>query len=286
MKRFWVTLLTLLVLAPAVISPEEAITTRLALSQKTNAYGDVIISWNPDALEEFEEVSMTIGYTYEDKGKKYFYSNDFVDPDLGEALFRNMSLEEDFRFRLELKTETGIHVKRGFDVNLPTPQRQRSIDQSVSLQLEYIDKTWQSRDQDDYIYIEENNCANFASQTLAARGMAQSAVWKQENRQPTSAWVSATALNAYLSSTTGVKRLLDGQREQVKLGDLVFFDWDRSGDSDHVGVVNHIQRQADGTIKIFYAGHTSHKHYRSVDWAIQVLRPNARVEYLSIPSGN
>jgi hypothetical protein len=290
-KRLWagaitvIALLAIAILSPLLQTAEEQLERKLSLSHQTSKSGDVTVSWNSEALNADDTATITVGYSYEDKGKWHRYQAKNWDASLGEAVFRNLSLEEDYRFSFAITTQSGVSIKKRFLVRIDAPVGEQVKDARVKKQLDFVDKRWNTRENSEYIYIDQNNCANFASQTLAARGFEQSWAWAQKNQLPTTAWVRATELNAYLRSLPGVRRLSDGQRDRVKLGDLVFFDWDRSGDSDHVGVVNLIQHQADGTVKIFYAGHTSHKHYRSVDWAIQVLHPNSRVEYLSLPSG-
>jgi len=290
-KRLWagvitvVALLAIAILSPLLQTPEEQLERKLSLSHHTSKSGDVTVSWNSEALNVDDTATITVGYSYEDKGKWHRYQAKNWDASLVEAVFRNLSLEEEFRFFFSLTTQSGVSIKKRFSVTIDPPTREQVKDARIKKQLDFVDKRWNTRENSEYLYIEQNDCANFASQTLAARGFQQSWAWAQKDKLPTAAWVRATELNSYLRSLPGVKRLSDGQRDRVKLGDLVFFDWDRSGDSDHVGVVNLIQHQADGTVKIFYAGHTSHKHYRSVDWAIQVLNPNSRVEYLSLPFG-
>jgi hypothetical protein len=290
-KRLWagaitvIALLAIAILSPLLQTAEEQLERKLSLSHQTSKSGDVTVSWNSEALNADDTATITVGYSYEDKGKWHRYQAKNWDASLGEAVFRNLSLEEDYRFSFAITTQSGVSIKKRFLVRIDAPVGEQVKDARVKKQLDFVDKRWNTRENSEYIYIEQNDCANFASQTLAARGFEQSWAWAQKNQLPTTAWVRATELNAYLRSMPGVTRLSDGQRDRVTLGDLVFFDWDRSGDSDHVGVVNRIQHQADGTVKIFYAGHTSHKHYRSVDWAIEVLHPNSRVEYLRLPSG-
>jgi hypothetical protein len=290
-KRLWagaitvIALLAIAILSPLLQTPEEQLERKLSLGHQTSKSGDVTVSWNSEALNADDTATITVGYSYEDKGKWHRYQAKNWDASLGEAVFRNLSLEEDYRFSFVITTQSGVSIKKRFLVRIDAPVGEQVKDARVKKQLDFVDKRWNTRENSEYIYIEQNDCANFASQTLAARGFEQSWAWAQKNQLPTTAWVRATELNAYLRSMPGITRLSDGQRDRVTLGDLVFFDWDRSGDSDHVGVVNRIQHQADGTVKIFYAGHTSHKHYRSVDWAIEVLHPNSRVEYLSLPSG-
>ena len=79
-----------------------------------------------------------------------------------------------------------------------------------------------------------------------------------------SPWVSSTAFRDYLEESGRATALSDDQRDQVKLGDVVQFDWDNSGDRDHTAVVTRIEGSGDD-IKIYYAGHTDDTDYRSVD---------------------
>ncbi len=290
LKRFWagaitvITLLTIAIGAPLLQTPAAKLERDLAITQETSKSGDVTISWNTDIFEKSDSAKISVGYSYEDKGKRHIFQAENWHPELGQAVFRNLSFDEEYRFSFGIKTESGVEFKKVFSVSIAAPPRKPTSDKRVNKQLDYVDRRWNTRENDDYVYIEDNDCANFASQTLAARGFNTSWVWSQKDKLPTATWVRATLLNSYLRTLPGVKRIGDSRRDLVKPGDLVFFDWDRSGDSDHVGVVNLIQKQADGSIRIFFAGHTSHKHYRSVDWTIQVLQPNARVEYLSLPS--
>ena len=69
----------------------------------------------------------------------------------------------------------------------------------------------------------------------------------------------------------------------MKVGDIVQFDWDDSGDRDHTGIVTSVTTEADGSITIHYAGHTDATFDRSVDWAITELHPGGVAYYWSIP---
>ena len=291
-KRVWAlalvcaSLICVALLPLALETPEQALARQLSISHEITKSGDLKISWNPDAIQVSHGASLSIGYKYEDKGKIHRFDTHEWDTSLGEAVFRNLSLAEEMKFVWQVKTLAGVEVRKNFSVTLPAPAAPKRLNRQVEKQLTFVSERWETRENSEYMYIEGNDCANFVSQSLAARGIEQTATWNQTKLVPTRPWVSATALNEYLRSTPGVSRLSDGQRDRVKLGDLVFFDWDRSGDSDHVGVVNNIQHEADGSVKLYFAGHTSHKLYRSVDWAIHVLHPNARVEFLSIPETN
>jgi len=159
---------------------------------------------------------------------------------------------------------------------------------AVTAQLEYAHAHWRERDSEQFGYIPNNDCVNFTSQTLFARGWEQDAEWWHDPGgnpyRSSSPWISSTNLMRYLQARPEqATALTDDQRELVKPGDVVQFDWDNSGDRDHTGVVTAVEARDDGTMLIEYAGHTDHTWDRSVDWAITVLHPGADVYYWSIP---
>ena len=137
-----------------------------------------------------------------------------------------------------------------------------------------------------YIAINGNDCVNFTSQSLIARGWQMDEEWWTEGTgidfDYTPAWVSSTAFRDYLEESGRATALSDEQRDQVKLGDVVQFDWDNSGDRDHTGIVTRIEGSGDD-IRISFAGHTDDSDYHSVDTAITEDHPGASVYYWSIP---
>nr|WP_246318654.1 amidase domain-containing protein [Leifsonia psychrotolerans] len=165
-------------------------------------------------------------------------------------------------------------------------QRAQAVNPAVHLQLEYVLKYWQNYNLTEYGEVPDNDCVDFASQSLIARGWTMDSEWWSEGTGEdfdfSSAWVSSTAFRDYLADSGRATVLSDSQRDQVKLGDIVQFDWDNLGDRDHTGIVTRIEGSGDD-LEIFYAGHTDDTDYRSVDWAITVNHPGASVYYWSIP---
>jgi hypothetical protein len=159
---------------------------------------------------------------------------------------------------------------------------------AVSAQLEYVREHWDATDSDEFGFLPENDCMNFTSQSLLARGWATDDEWwysedGDEWSHPT-AWVSSTSFMEYLEEhPERATALTDDQRDRVKVGDVVQFDWDDSGDRDHTGVVTSVTTELDGSITILYAGHTDATWDRSVDWAINELHPGGVAYYWSIP---
>ena len=163
-----------------------------------------------------------------------------------------------------------------------------SLSPAVADQLEYVRDNWQSTSSEQFGFIDENDCVNFTSQSLLARGwQTDDEWWYSEDGDPWShptAWISSTSFMEYLEEhPERATALTDAQRDQVKVGDVVQFDWDDSGDRDHTGVVTSVETEADGSITILYAGHTDATWDRSVDWAITEHHPGGVAYYWSIP---
>jgi hypothetical protein len=157
---------------------------------------------------------------------------------------------------------------------------------AVRKQLRYVLQHWKNYNLDDYGEMSDNDCVNFASQSLIERGWTMDDDWWTSGTGTdfdyTTAWVSSTSFRDYLETSGRAVALSDDERDKVKLGDIAQFDWDDSGDRDHTGVVTRIERSGD-RVKIYYGGHTDDTDYRSVDWAITQNHPGASVYYWSIP---
>ena len=163
-----------------------------------------------------------------------------------------------------------------------------SLSAGVDAQLDYIRAHWDLTESERFGFLPENDCVNFTSQSLLARGWAtDDEWWYDESGDPwghPTAWISSTAFMEYLESRPErAIALTDDQRAQVKVGDVVQFDWDDSGDRDHTGVVTSVSTERDGSIEIRYAGHTDATWDRSVDWAITEYHPGGVAYYWSIP---
>ncbi|WP_165314253.1 amidase domain-containing protein [Agromyces protaetiae] len=181
-------------------------------------------------------------------------------------------------------------ASRSADGTSPS-KAQLAIDESlpadVVAQLEYARANWRSTSNDRFGYLDDNDCVNFASQTLLARGWTEDDDWwfdaDGDPYASSDAWVSSTAFRDYLEAhPERATALTDAQRDQVKPGDIVQFDWDDSGDRDHTGIVTAVDRDPDGTVRVSYAGHTDATWDRSVDYAITEVHPGGVAYYWSI----
>ncbi|WP_353828470.1 amidase domain-containing protein [Agromyces sp. SYSU T0242] len=158
----------------------------------------------------------------------------------------------------------------------------RTSDPDVLAQLDYVLAYWSEYNDEEWGVLEGNDCVNFASQSLVARGWAEGADWYHHGDpyESSPSWRSSTAFRTWLAGHPELATELDDdERDEVRLGDIVQFDWDDSGDRDHTGVVTRIERGDDGEVRIAFAGHTKDSAYRDVDRAITVEHPGADVHY-------
>ena len=284
MKRFFLSCLVgLVTLTPSILSSEEKLQSDINVHAIVSNIGDVTISWNTAPIQQLTDSRLQIGYSYDKQDHPGSFKPTTLDPSQGYATFTNLSLDSAYTFSFALTSADGQAIKQKLEVQTPKPVRLASGNSAIDAQMAYVDAHWQTRKNPYYMYIASNDCANFVSQSLLARGLTPDSRWHQTDMVPTRAFVSATSMKSYLKSLPGVHELTDGQRDQVKLGDVVMFDWNRSGDVDHVGIVDYIERLADGRVKIYFAQHTLHRSFRSVDWVTSIVHPNAFVSYLSIP---
>ncbi|MET0955896.1 MAG: amidase domain-containing protein [Cryobacterium sp.] len=160
------------------------------------------------------------------------------------------------------------------------------VDANVQAQLDYALTYWSDYNTAEYGVVDGNDCVNFTSQSLVARGWAMDEDWYTSGTGSdfdfSSPWVSSTAFMNYLADSGRATALTDDQRDQVKLGDVVQFDWDNSGDRDHTAIVSRIEGSGDDIV-IYYAGHTDDSDYLSVDFAITEKHPGGTAYYWSIP---
>ena len=158
----------------------------------------------------------------------------------------------------------------------------------VAAQIDYLLAHWklETYTSAEWGVLGENDCVNFASQAMIARGWTMDGVWSSPKNgnayDASAAWRSSTAFMNYIAQTGKATALTDQQRDQVKVGDIVQFDWDNTGDRDHTGIVTRVEKVGD-TVAISFAGHTLDSDYRSVDTAITVDHPGGTAYYWSVP---
>ncbi len=143
-------------------------------------------------------------------------------------------------------------------------------DERINAQVDYVLTYWSSYNTAQYTVLSGVDCANFASQSLVARGWAMDGTWYYDAATGAMgpAWSSSTAMRDWLLSRPDLATPLDdSQRDQVKVGDIAQFDWDSSGDRDHTAVVTRVEHTDAGT-RIWVGGHTKDADYWDVDEAL------------------
>jgi hypothetical protein len=139
-------------------------------------------------------------------------------------------------------------------------------DATITAQSDYLLRHWSDYNPD-YMTLGGNDCVNFTSQGLVARGWPMDAEWWYAGGGSSPAWISSTAFAAYLGAHPERATYLGGDRSGVKIGDVVQFDWDDSGDRDHTTTVTRVDHTADG-VKVYVAGHTKDSDFWDVDEAL------------------
>jgi len=165
----------------------------------------------------------------------------------------------------------------------------REVTTPVDAQLAYAFAHWAPENYNLETYGEFNSvggdCMNFVSQTLAARGIPQTADWYFTSKSDySSAWIYTPSFDNYLAAnpSLGFTRLSIEERDQAEVGDLVLFSWSGVGSPDHIQVISDI-RVVDGVTKILMVGHNLDSNWRDLDTTITVDHPGAKAWFWKVP---
>lgn len=159
----------------------------------------------------------------------------------------------------------------------------------VDRQLQYAFAHWNAYNLDEYgdFTAWGGDCMNFVSQTLVARGWETTDEWYNDAQESwADAFVDVPSFDAWLGSHPeyGATRLDGSQRDQLKIGDIVMFDWDNDGSLDHAQIVSGIA-VIDGVRHIYLVGHDLDTHYRDLDQALKTEGgPDATAYFWSLPT--
>ena len=158
-------------------------------------------------------------------------------------------------------------------VDSPDVQVVYEVQSAVDRQMTYAFDHWNNYNLEQYGNFNDwgGDCMNFVSQTLVARGWEPTDDWfndAQEDWAP--AFVDVPSFDDWLRSHPeyGATTLTLDQRDQVKIGDVVLFDWDGDGSLDHAQVVSRVTKLANGEIRIGMVGHNLDSDYRDLDDAL------------------
>ncbi|HEY8318912.1 MAG TPA: amidase domain-containing protein [Amnibacterium sp.] len=139
-------------------------------------------------------------------------------------------------------------------------------------ELAYAGTHWALTSSARFGYIFGNDCADFTSQLLLARGWKQSSQWYDRGADPkskrpvaSSSWISSTAMSDWLHGRPDLAKHLgysQADRDQVVVGDIVQFDWDSKatpGVWQHTAVVSKIVTLPNGHHDFYYTAHTTNR---------------------------
>lgn len=159
---------------------------------------------------------------------------------------------------------------------------------AVDNQMQYLMEHWQNYNVDEYGDLNSvgGDCANFASQSLLERGWEMTDDWYNYDAGSdwSGAWGYVPSFENWLTANPdlGATQLSFDQRDQVKVGDLVVFDWNDNDYLDHIQVVSAV-KTVDGVTTIEMVGHNLDSNYRDLDETITVDHPDATGHFWSIP---
>ncbi|WIB59716.1 amidase domain-containing protein [Curtobacterium sp. MCLR17_007] len=150
----------------------------------------------------------------------------------------------------------------------------------VDRQLAYAMRYWKDYNLTEYGTMNPigGDCANYVSQTLIARGWQQRDDWysRSGGAAHSATWTYCPAMDPWLASnaaTFGLTRRSLDERDKVRAGDIVFFDWNHNDSPDHTTIVSEVFTEPDGTIRIKSASHNQDGPYRDLDEMITVQHP-------------
>ena len=146
---------------------------------------------------------------------------------------------------------------------------QRSNDTRVVAQIAYARAHYKNPNKAKFGDFGGTDCVNFTSQTLRARGWKMDSGWWFEagssGKRYSHSWISTIFMREYLLAHPERATLLTWQqRSKVQAGDIVEFDWDASGNPDHMAVISGIER-IEGHRTILLTSHSP----AAFDWPIQ-----------------
>lgn len=158
----------------------------------------------------------------------------------------------------------------------------------VDKQLAYALTYWKNYNTAQYGDLNPvgGDCANFVSQTLIARGWQMNSDWYNHDAAEdwSPAWGYVPSMDQYFrenAAKLGLTEYSFDQRDKIKVGDIVMFDWNDNDSLDHVQIVSAVQN-VNGQIKIKMVGHNEDSDYRDLDEAITVDHPGAIGHFWSL----
>jgi hypothetical protein len=162
------------------------------------------------------------------------------------------------------------------------------VQSPVDKQLAYAMTYWKNYNSGEWGDLNSvgGDCANFVSQTLIARGWQMNDDWYNHDAAAdwSPAWGYVPSMDAYFrahAAELGLTEYSFDQRDKIKVGDIVMFDWNDNDSLDHVQIVSAVEN-VNGQIKIKMVGHNEDSDYRDLDEAITVDHPGGIGHFWSL----
>lgn len=177
----------------------------------------------------------------------------------------------------------------GTGETLATAPYEYRVETPVDAQMEYAFRHWQDYNLADWGTFNPSggDCMNFVSQTLFARGWQMTDNWYSYDggTRFTSAWVYVPTFDNWLrtEAPNGVEYVPFEQRDRLKVGDIVVFDFNNNGTPDHIQIVSAVE-VVDGETKIKMVGHNRDSDYRDLDETLTVDHPGGVGWFYSVPT--
>jgi hypothetical protein len=291
MKRFIVFILGLSIgISPMPASATTILDAPSNVHVTTLEYSKLRLDWTAPAHTGGSRiVDYVVKYSYHDLGHWIPYTLHDGYRSSTYVIVRNLDLNTTLRFKIYAVNASGrVSSPAYFTVHTLTPERPTVDDAATQAEMDYVYKYWNSdATHDGYKQFVGENCTNWVSQVLRARGWKMDKQWwnrLHSNYDWSWTWGSATGLYYYLTHyrTHDVKMYSDQQMKYAKIGTIISFDWDPSEPQrNHSAIVSYIENLPDGSRRIYYAGNTDHTLYRSVIWATTVRRPGGKLVYFN-----
>lgn len=156
----------------------------------------------------------------------------------------------------------------------------------VDAQLDYLLAHWNTynvAEWGDYNAY-GGDCVNFTSQGLIARGWKMDEEWNSPGADgfASKAWISTTAMEAYLTSQGFVSHD-DDHLDRVRVGDVGIFDWGEVAPGvDHTMTVSKVEYTPEGPT-VYFVSHNADGDYRELQYTLFEQHQNSKVRIYSIP---
>ncbi|MCL6626209.1 amidase domain-containing protein [Alicyclobacillus shizuokensis] len=148
---------------------------------------------------------------------------------------------------------------------------------------------WWNRPNPQYVYFRADDCTNFASQCLYSAGVPMhdtgdraSGWWYRFNDSGADtwslSWSIANALHLYLVGQVQATELASAR--ELKIGDLIFYDWNGQGRYGHSTVVVDFDQQGDPLVNA-HTDASYHRHYLYLD--SRAWSPQTRYAFVHLP---